>query len=347
MVDELTSAGPALEAVRLDRGLVQAALAKEAGLSQAALSKAEADQVPLTGERLLQVARVLECAPELLAHRAGSSLAPTACVFHRKRANTTVGQAKQARARLTLARVHAEALLDLVATAPSTLPREAPTPDEYVTPEEIATSVRRTLGLGAGPINDLVGGLESAGAVVMAVELGGPRLDALSDWVPGRRPVLLINRSAPGDRQRFTLAHETGHAVMHDMPGSDAEEQADRFAAELLMPAADIRAALSKPTLEGLLRLKARWRVSAAALLRRAYTLGLISDYTYRRLNTEMSAAGWRSSEPAAFPAEQPRALAHALHQARQRFDDHEIARHTLLLPEQLEPTFGDPAVHD
>ena len=345
MVEELATSGPALEAVRLDRGLVQAALAKESGLSQAALSKAEADQVPLTGERLLQVARVLRCAPELIAHSAGPSLAPTACVFHRKRANTTVGQAKQARARLTLARVHAEALLDLVEASPSSLPREAPTPDDYVTPEEIAMGVRRTLGLGAGPINDLVGGLESAGAVVMAVELGGPRLDALSDWVPGRRPVLLINRSAPGDRQRFTLAHETGHAVMHEMPGPDAEEQADRFAAELLMPAADIRAALRDLTLEGLLRLKIQWRVSAAALLRRAYTLGLTSDYAYRRLNTEMSAAGWRSSEPAAFPAEQPRALAHALYQARQRFTDNEIARRTLLLPDQLEPTFGDCAV--
>jgi Zn-dependent peptidase ImmA (M78 family)/transcriptional regulator with XRE-family HTH domain len=347
--EDLLSSGTALETVRLDRGLSQAALAKAAGISQAALSKAEADLIALSGERLALVARALRCPIALLTHHDGPSLAPTACVFHRKRASTTVGQAKQARARLALARVHAEALLDLVEPhAPaSNLPREAPTDDEYVTPEDIARTVRDALGLDRGPVDNLVQALESTGAVVMTVELGGPRLDALSDWVPGRRPVLLTNRRAPGDRQRFTVAHETGHAVMHDTPGEHAETQADRFAAELLMPAADIRDALDRPTLERLLALKAQWRVSAAALLRRAYTLGLVNDHTYRRLNTEMSAAGWKSSEPAPFPAERPRALTQALHHARLTLDDATIAERTLLLPDQLDTTFGEPATDE
>lgn len=347
MAEDLLSAGPALEMVRLDRGLTQAALAKAAGVSQAALSKAEAEQVPLTGARLTAVAEALDCSPELLAHHHGPSMVTTACVFHRKRANTTVGQAKQARARLALARVHAEALLDLVGASPASLLRQAPTPDEYVSPEDIAAMVRRALELAPGPVSNLVQALEHAGAVVTSVDLGGPRMDALGDWVPGRRPVLMMNRHAPGDRQRFTLAHETGHAVMHDLPGEEAETQADRFAAELLMPAADIRGALARPSLEGLLRLKGQWRVSAAALLRRAFTLDLINDHTYRRLNTEMSAAGWRSTEPAAFAAERPQALTRALGRARERFDDAEIARRTLLKPSQLDATFGDPIAHD
>jgi Zn-dependent peptidase ImmA (M78 family) len=193
----------------------------------------------------------------------------------------------------------------------------------------------------------LVRALESTGTVVAAVELGGPRVDALSDWVPGRRPVLLINKRAPGDRQRFTLAHEVGHAVMHDAPGELAESEADRFAAELLLPAADIQADLVRPTLERLLALKAHWRVSAAALLRRAHTLDLINDHTYRRLNTEMSAAGWRSTEPFPFSVERPRALARALRHAREAHNDATIAYRTLLLPDQLDPMFGEPARDD
>ena len=347
MPETALSSGAALETVRLDRGLSQAALATASGVSQAAISKAETDAIPLSGERLALVARALHCPIRLLTQDDGPSVAPTACVFHRKRASTTVGQAKQARARLALARVHAEALLDLVAAPAPNLPREAPTDDEYVTPEDVAHTVRGALGLDRGPVDNLVQALESTGAVVMTVELGGPRLDALSDWVPGRRPVLLVNRHAPGDRQRFTLAHETGHAVMHDAPGEHAETQADRFAAELLMPAADIQAALTQPTLERLLALKAQWRVSAAALLRRAYTLGLINDHSYRRLNTEMSAAGWKSSEPSPFPSERPHALAQALQQARLTLDDAAIADRTLLMPDQLDTTFGEPATHE
>lgn len=313
VMDAPTSSGTALETVRLDRGLSQAALAREAGMSQAALSKAESGLTPLTGPRLAAVADALRCPVGLLTVDGSTSLAPTACVFHRKRASTTVGQAKQARARLALARVHAEALMDLIGAPPATLPRQRPTEDEYVTPEDIAHDVRNALGLGPGPIGQLVGSLESAGAVVVSVELGGPRVDALSDWVLGRRPVLLANKHAPGDRQRFTLAHEAGHAVMHDAPGEMIEIQADRFAAELLMPAADIRGEFGRVSLERLLELKSTWRVSAAALLRRAHTLGHVNDHTYRRLNTEMSAAGWKTQEPASFPPETPTMLARAL----------------------------------
>jgi len=338
---EPASFGSALETVRLDRGLTQAALAKAAGVSQAALSKAEANQVPLTGARLNAIARVLECPTELLLGE-HASLAATACVFHRKRANTTVAQANRARARLALSRVHAEALMDLVEAPGSLLPRESPTDDEYVSPEDIARKVRAALSIAKGPIPNLAGALEAAGAVVMVRDLGGPRLDALSDWVVGRRPVLVISKNAPGDRQRFSLAHETGHAVMHNAPGGDAELQADRFAAELLMPAQDILASLAHPTLERLLALKQHWRVSAAALLRRSFDLGLISDHSYRRLNTEMSAAGWRMAEPLPITRERPRALAAALRRARKTCCDADIAAHTLLLPEQLDVTFND-----
>ncbi|MFI8221999.1 ImmA/IrrE family metallo-endopeptidase [Pseudomonas sp. NPDC085632] len=65
------------------------------------------------------------------------------------------------------------------------------------------------------------------------------------------RPTIYINSDCPETRQRFTLAHEVGHIVIpwhtgtvvsHLEPGSDddeywlMEQQANRFAAELLMP---------------------------------------------------------------------------------------------------------------
>lgn len=71
--------------------------------------------------------------------------------------------------------------------------------------------------------------------------------------VPGKRPRVVINADNPIKRRRFTLAHELGHIVIPwhmgsfvDCLDSDSvlssvdywavEEEANRFAAELLMP---------------------------------------------------------------------------------------------------------------
>lgn len=60
--------------------------------------------------------------------------------------------------------------------------------------------------------------------------------------------VILVNTTEPSQRQRFTVAHEIGHAVLHkkscdrdnfthDLGNYQIEEvEANRFAAELLMP---------------------------------------------------------------------------------------------------------------
>lgn len=332
----------ALETVRLGRGLTQAQLAAAAGLSQATVSKAESGTAPLTDAHARQLADALGVPVALLEDERLAPASATACVFHRKRASTTIGQAKTARARLALARLHGEALADLAGLPAPTLPRLAPSADGYVSPEDIARQVRRALGVPAGPLDDLVAALEGAGAIVGVDDLGGRRLDALSDWPDGRRPVLLMNRDAAGERQRFTLAHETGHAVMHALPAPGIEEQADRFAAELLMPASDVRSELTGVTLDRLLTLKQRWKVSAAALARRGYDLGLVSDSAYRRLNTEMSASGWRTAEPLPLTPERPSLLASALRRARETSDDSTIATRVRLLPDQLDEMFDD-----
>jgi Zn-dependent peptidase ImmA (M78 family) len=56
-----------------------------------------------------------------------------------------------------------------------------------------------------------------------------------------------------------------------------------------------------------LLELKHRWGTSMAALLRRASTLGVISDWQYRNLMVEMSALGYRTQEPSDLVRETPR----------------------------------------
>jgi Zn-dependent peptidase ImmA (M78 family) len=115
-------------------------------------------------------------------------------------------------------------------------------------------------------------------------------------------------------RQRFDVAHELGHLVMHQdaEPGRrPAEVAANRFAAELLMPreaiAGELPRRLHWPTLQAL---KEHWGVSLQALLLRARELGALSDTTYRNAVTRMTREGWRRREPGVLPeVEQPSLL--------------------------------------
>jgi Zn-dependent peptidase ImmA (M78 family) len=158
-------------------------------------------------------------------------------------------------------------------------------------------------------VADLVGAIEAAGVVLVGADLGSMKIDALMSWPPQGRPVVLLGTHAPGDRQRFSVAHELGHAVMHEIPTAAQEAEADRFAAELLMPRRDIASSLGDVSMAGLAQLKKVWRVSMAALLRRARDLDRISDYQYRQGSIELSRAGYRTREPVVIEPEQPRLL--------------------------------------
>ncbi len=109
---------------------------------------------------------------------------------------------------------------------------------------------------------------------------------------------MFVNRESPRDRLRFSLAHELGHMVMHTLPSPNIEDEADRFAAEFLMPERDIRSDLHDLTLPRLVLLKRYWRVSMAAILKRAEDIGTITANQARYLWQQMGRAGYRTREP-------------------------------------------------
>jgi len=80
----------------------------------------------------------------------------------------------------------------------------------------------------------------------------------------------------------------------------ELEEQAYRFAAELLLPASEISLDFNaeRISLFRLAALKRKWQVSMQALTRRARDLEAISDRQYRYLMQQMSMRGWRMEEP-------------------------------------------------
>lgn len=106
-------------------------------------------------------------------------------------------------------------------------------------------------------------------------------------WSKGRW-VIVLNRSEPHTRQRFSAAHETKHIL--DAPfgdtlypawrglgsGERAEQAADHFAACLLMPKAWVRGAFFNEGVSDIEDLAARFDVSRPAMRVRLTSLGML-----------------------------------------------------------------------
>jgi hypothetical protein len=94
----------------------------------------------------------------------------------------------------------------------------------------------------SGPISNMVSLLEAVGVIVVNRTLFTDAQDAVSTWPRDGLgpPLMLVNLGLAPDRERFTMAHELGHLIMHALPEDDQETQADRFASEFLAPADEI-----------------------------------------------------------------------------------------------------------
>jgi Zn-dependent peptidase ImmA (M78 family) len=122
------------------------------------------------------------------------------------------------------------------------------------------------------------------------------------------KPVILLNRNRPSCRQRFSLAHELGHVVLHAYHSEGMEVEANRFAAELLMPAKDILPDLRQPlSLPRLGKLKLKWRTSMSSILYRAKEVGAIDEWQSKNLWISLSSSGYRLVEPIEFDAPRER----------------------------------------
>jgi Zn-dependent peptidase ImmA (M78 family)/transcriptional regulator with XRE-family HTH domain len=335
--------GALLEALRVSRGLTQTQLALATGISQAVLSKAEGGKDELDEERWGRLAGAL--AVPSLAFSRPHQLAEVTRVFHRRQKSTPKSALTRIEAELNLGHLRVHSLLGDKAV-PLKLVRRPIPDDGFTTPAEIAIETRWDLGVPAGPIKDLTAVLEAAGIVVMRADLDSLKVDAIAGWPDAGTPVVLMSDHAPAERQRFTMAHELGHAVMHgSTPTPQQEAQADAFAAEFLMPAAELNSEWRGADLRDLIELKKRWRVSLAAVVRRGWDLGRISDSEYKGLNIQLAVAGMHRKEPDPIPEEHPTLIKNAVRTAQQSGITHQdLAARALMLEQEFDETFLEPA---
>lgn len=194
--------------------------------------------------------------------------------------------------------------------------RVSQSPDSSTEIEECAVKVRKDWGLGLGPIPKVVGLLESKGIMISMIPEACPEVDAFSAWHEARPLIFLVQKRSTS-RTRFDAAHELGHLVMHAdvVPGNqDSERQANQFAGAFLVPREPFLLECPRRLdWDHFYELKRRWKVSVAALVRRAFDLGCLTESSYRRAYIHLNQSGERTQERDEPPAEHPCLLAKSL----------------------------------
>jgi Zn-dependent peptidase ImmA (M78 family)/DNA-binding XRE family transcriptional regulator len=310
-------AGERIRSARILYGFSQEELAKAVGVSQTLLSKVESGRRAAGQDLILGVSKATGL-PASFFHVTPPELPLDSLRF---RKNVTAPATETHRA---------EELFKEAFRIISSLLAEAkyPTPDlplatgdvdaEMI--EKLADQTREALQVGPdGPVPHVTRILERAGIAVTPLMLPSFGEDddqppvghfGMSYW-PGPFAHGLVGYFAgTGDRERFTLAHELGHIVLHSrrrvVPDSEAE--AHHFAGAFLVPNGRMREAFRSGDLDldDYEQMKATWGVSIQALIMRAAFLGVISSDRKTSLFKQLTWRGWRKREPVKVHNEEP-----------------------------------------
>lgn len=176
----------------------------------------------------------------------------------------------------------------------------------------LAERVRTEWNLGCGPLWGLTDVLEENGIHVFQVDFGRDHHFDGMTAICGELPLIVLGKGWPGDRQRFTLAHELGHQLLQSAKlkkGFTLEEACNRFAGAFLFPRSSVCRELgvhrTNLDIKELMLLKEQYGISLQAILHRCHELGVITGTNYSELHAMFKKNGWDEVEPGeALPTE-------------------------------------------
>ncbi len=316
--NEPSFVGEQLRIARLARGQSLEQIADSVGATRQYIHQLENGSRTPASDLADALADVLGVQRAFLFSPHPGGVRPEQCHF-RKQQTTPASVTSQVLARGTLLDRLAELLDQRLDLPPINFPDLPASTLEDA--ERAADEARRYWRLGSdGPITSMMRVVENAGAIVTYFHGLSERVDALSMDRP--RPIIVrSDAKASLCRQRFDLAHECGHLVMHrgiESGDKATEDQAHRFASAFLLP----RAAFIREFPRGrsmnwksIFELKLRWKVAARAIIRRAFDLGMIDAAQYRTANIQIVKMGQAKVEryDDQLPLEQPELLDNAM----------------------------------
>lgn len=298
--------GDVILVLRRASNFTQGELAERLGITQAALSRYENDlRMPDDGT-LEKIGEAFGVTASFLRHEYRMKGGIAADAHMRRQKTAKPSDWKRVEARLNMLRMHSSFLLERVPLRSQNHIIQLD-PEEQ-SPDQAARMLRAAWRMPIGPIRNIIRWVESAGVIVIEEDFGTHRIDGMSQWA-GEYAVIIVNSALPTDRKRLTIAHELGHLVLHSQYlDADAEDEANQFAAEFLMPEHVIAPQLTRLTLGKLSDLKVEWGVSMQAIFERAYRMGKVTAEDRQRFYRQMNSRGWKTREPGSenLPPEKP-----------------------------------------
>lgn len=280
------------------RGMSQSDLAERLNSYKASISRLEHGDGPVDENTLIALSEATHYPPHFFMQK--GEILPVN-LSYRKRKQVPAKLLTPIEAQMNIIRNHVQMIINGLGNADITLPVFEVT--EKHTPVQIANLVRKSWRVPAGPIENLSRLLEDKGILISSFDFGTDRVDSRSMLTDDKQPIIFLNRNLLGDRQRFSLAFELGHLIMHTFctvaHDRDINHEANLFAAEFLMPSKDILPDYKDGiTLSLLGELKRKWKVSMISLLYRADDLGLLTPNQKRYLVQQFNDQKIRRREP-------------------------------------------------
>lgn len=325
-----------LKLARLRLGWSLTKLADESDVSLRSLTEYETEKRPPSRESLAKLSVALGL-PMTFFSRETIDMVPVEAASFRKLSKATVGRRNAVLASASLAlEVYRE--IDARFELPAA---DIPTHDK-LSPSQAADLTRNQWNLGDRPISNMVHLLESKGVRLAALNHEYSDIDAFCFYRDGV-PYAFLNTSKTGERQRFDLAHELGHLILHsdfEMDPSTSkqrEAEAQAFASAFLMPATAVLAqSMAGATIERILAARSFWKVSAMAMTHRLHELGLLSDWQYRTNCITLSERGYRKDEPGGIVPETSQLLRKVMYGVDAKLKVRDVATALDIGPEEV-----------
>ena len=297
--------GQRLHRARKAAGMSLRDLGAVVGLTHAAIKKYEDEQATPPSTTLLKLARALNVRTEYFFRPETMTLDR---IEYRKR-STLPKKRLEAIEHEVIDQIERRIELENLFPSPPVTPfapvTELPANiSDIAQIEDAAEAVRKAWDLGLDPIPDLIDVLETHGIRVFMIDTNAnPKFDGLAASV-NQMPIIVVGSNWPGDRQRFTLAHELGHLMLSDRltAGIDEESACNRFAGAFLIPRKSVMQELGahrnyiEP--KELALLKEEFGLSMAGILYRARDLGIVSPSWRDEQAKLFRIKGWHLTEP-------------------------------------------------
>lgn len=282
---------------RESRELENKELAEIMEVNSSSISRWENEGMAVSKEAIKAMSNHLHY-PESFFYQKGELLPLS--LSYRKRNVVATKIINQIEANINISRLNIEVLLDAMKLKEPHVPILDVM--KYGSPEDCAKQLKKLWKVDKGVVENLSDVLEDNHILLLNLDFKTERVDGRCTIAKDKYPLIITNKSLLGDRQRFTLAYELGHLVMHlyTQPKFDRDlsHEANMFAAEFLMPEKDIKKDLEDLTLAKLGDLKRKWKVSMQALLYRAADLEVITPNQKHYLVKQFNAQNIRRREP-------------------------------------------------